>query len=162
MKINNLLSAKTAFEPSDTAALSYTGDPVIQRILANPYVLLDERIRQIPEVQNLLQYPEIQQIFFDPSQLNLRLGNKKTETLLNIVRDWIAQNNSDEIFGNAERLRLENSGRQSSAGITGNTTNSRNSGITFHGNPVVAIIFIIVFFIMFFVTVLGSVMSRPI
>lgn len=159
MKINDHFSAKTI--SSETAAATYD-DPVMQRIIANPYVLLDERIRQIPEVQNLLQYPEIQQIFFDPSQLNLRLGNKKTETLLNIVREWILQNNADEIFNGAERLRPENSGRQSSAGISVNTTNSRNSGITFHGNPVVAIIFIIVFFMLFVVTALGSAMSRPI
>lgn len=160
MKINDPFSAKTT--PSETAASSYTGDPVIQRILANPYVLPDERIRQIPEVQNLLQYSEIQQIFFEPTNLNSRLGNKKAETLLNIVRDWITQNGADEIFNGAERLRLENNGRQSSAGITGNTVNSKNSRITFHGNPVVAIIFIIVFFMLFVVTELGSAMSRPI
>ncbi len=161
MKINDPFSVKTTAEPSETAAVTYD-DPVMQRIIANPYVLLDERIRQIPEVQNLLQYPEIQQIFFEPAQLNSRLGNMKVQTLLNIVREWILHNNADEIFNGAERLRLENSGRQSSSGISGNTTNSRNSGITFHGNPVVAIIFIIVFFIMFVVTALGSTMSRPV
>ncbi|MBD5130955.1 MAG: hypothetical protein HDT43_13675 [Ruminococcaceae bacterium] len=71
-------------------------DPVISRILANPYILRDERIRNIREVQNLLQYPEIQQIFFEPAKLYGLFEQERVGELLNIVRDWITRNNAAE------------------------------------------------------------------
>lgn len=100
--------SRSAVPLSDSGAASYSADPVISRILANPYVLLDERIRQIHEVQNLLQYPEIQQIFFEPAKLYSLFAQERVEKLLNVVRDWIALNNADEIFASAESRRPEN------------------------------------------------------
>lgn len=92
--------------PSVPAAnIPYSPDPVISRILANPHVLLDERIRQLHEVQNLLQYPEIQQIFFEPTRLYSLFTNDRVGELLNIVRDWITHNNADGIFAAAEQHR---------------------------------------------------------
>ena len=87
------------------ADIPYSADPVISRILSNPYVLLDERIRQIHEVQNLLQYPEIQRVFFEPAKLPVMYAQKRVEELLNIVRGWIEQNNAEEIFAAAESRR---------------------------------------------------------
>lgn len=101
-------ASKSAVSPSDSGAAHYSADPVISRILANPYVLLDERIRQIHEVQNLLQYPEIQQIFFEPAKLYSLFAQERVGELLNVVRDWIAQNNADEIFAAAESRRPAN------------------------------------------------------
>ena len=82
-----------------SANIPYSPDPVISRILADPYVLQNERIRQLREVQRLLQYPEIQQIFFEPAKLYELFANERVGELLNIVRDWITQNNADDIFG---------------------------------------------------------------
>ena len=104
------------------ADIPYSADPVISRIFANPYVLLDERIRQMHEVQNLLQYPEIQRVFFEPEKLSLMYAQKRVEELLNIVRGWIEQNNAEEIFAAAESrrpasaqaVRTNNSPRKSS------------------------------------------------
>ncbi|MBD5383719.1 MAG: hypothetical protein HDR72_01800 [Ruminococcaceae bacterium] len=108
MAVSNKMSAphtvSNAVPPSISAAnIPYSPDPVISRILANPYVLQDERIRQLHEVQNLLQFPEIQQIFFEPTKLYELFTHEKVSELLNIVRDWITQNNAYEIFAAAER-----------------------------------------------------------
>ncbi len=94
-----------AAPPSVTAAIPHSPDPVISRILADPYVLLDERIRQIPEVQNLLQYPEVQQVFFEPTKLYTLFANDRVGELLNVVRDWIIRNNAEEIFAAAKHRR---------------------------------------------------------
>lgn len=102
--------SKSAVPSSNTAAAPYSSDPVISHILANPYVLLDERIRQIHEVQNLLQYPEIQRIFFEPEKLHSLFTQERVGELLNVVRDWITRNNAEEIFAAAEMRRLVNSG----------------------------------------------------
>lgn len=102
--------AKVAVPSSGIAAsqMPYSPDPVISRILANPYVLLDERIRQLHEVQNLLQYPEIQQIFFEPTKVYELFERDRVGELLDIVRDWITRNNADEIFAAAEKRRPGN------------------------------------------------------
>lgn len=86
----------------------YGSDPVIRRILGNPYVLLDERIRRIPEVQNLLQYPEVQRIFFEPARLCELSENENVRRLLDIVGGWLTQNNAEEIFAAAEQRRPVN------------------------------------------------------
>ena len=88
--------------------MPHSPDPVISRILANPYVLLDERVRQLHEVQNLLQYPEIQQIFFEPVKLYELFAKDRVGELLNTVRDWITRNNANEIFAAAEKRRPAN------------------------------------------------------
>lgn len=108
MVMSNKMSApRTVLNaaPPNTSVtrIPYSPDPVISRILANPYVLQNERIRQLHEVQNLLQFPEIQQIFFEPTKLYELFANERVGELLNIVRDWITQNNADEIFAAAER-----------------------------------------------------------
>lgn len=107
--IANLRADTNAAPPSVTAAIPHSPDPVISRILANPYVLHDERIRQLHEVQNLLQYPEIQQVFFEPAKLYALFAQERVGTLLNIVRDWIIRNNAEEIFAAAEQRRPVNS-----------------------------------------------------
>lgn len=88
--------------------IPYSPDPMISRILANPYVLLDERIRQIPQVQNLLQYPEIQQIFFEPTKLYTLFDQPRVRDLLNIAKSRITDNNAEDIFAAAERQRPAN------------------------------------------------------
>ena len=108
MVISKRMSAEqtvsNVMPPSVSAAqIPYSPDPVISRILANPYVLLDERIRQITEVQNLLQYPEIQQIFFEPTKLYELFTNDRVGELMNIVRDRLTHNDGEEIFTAAER-----------------------------------------------------------
>lgn len=95
--------ANVAVPPSGIAAskMPYSPDPVISRILANPYVLLDERIRQLHEVQNLLQYPEIQQVFFEPQKLYTLFDQPRVQELLNVVKRWITDNNAEDIFSAA-------------------------------------------------------------
>ena len=107
MAISNKMSApqtvSNAVPPGASVTnIPYSPDPVISRILANPYVLQNERIRQLHEVQNLLQFPEIQQIFFEPTKLYELFTHERVGELLNIVRDWITQNNAYEIFSAAE------------------------------------------------------------
>lgn len=104
--------------------IPYSPDPVISRILANPYVLHDERIRQLHEVQNLLQYPEIQQVFFEPTKLYTLFAQERVGALLNIVRDWIIRNNAEEIFAAAEQRCPVNT---SAATVQPNKTAQTNS-----------------------------------
>ncbi len=89
--------------PAAAVPVPHSDDPVVSEILANPYILLDERIRQIHEVQNLLQYHEIQQVFFEPVKLYELFTNDKIAELLNVVRDWIVQNDPEKIFAAAEQ-----------------------------------------------------------
>lgn len=107
--IANMRADTNSAPPSVMAAIPHSPDPVISRILGNPYVLYDERIRQLHEVQNLLQYPEIQQVFFEPAKLYALFAQERVGTLLNIVRDWIIRNNAEEIFAAAEQRRPVNS-----------------------------------------------------
>lgn len=81
----------------------YSPDPVVSRILAHPRVLTDERIRGLREVQNLLQYPEIQQIFFEPTKLYELFGEPRVSELLDVVRGRLTQADGEEIFAAAER-----------------------------------------------------------
>ncbi len=82
------------------AAQINTNDPIIQRIMQNPNLLKDQRITRITAVQNLLQYPEIQRLFFDPEKLPVLINEPRVRELLGIVRDWIAENDPDGILQN--------------------------------------------------------------
>lgn len=138
--------ANAAVPPSDIAVskIPFSSDPVISRILATPYVLLDERIRQIHDVQNLLQYPEIQQIFFEPTKLYELFANERVGELLSIIRDWITRNNADEIFAAAERRRLANMPM-----VTVQTDKNVRSGSQKKSSAVFAILFIAVWLVVF-------------
>ncbi|MBD5383717.1 MAG: hypothetical protein HDR72_01790 [Ruminococcaceae bacterium] len=129
--------------PSSTSSsqMPYSHDPVISRILANPYVLLDERIRQVHEVQNLLQYPEIQQIFFEPAKLYELFTKDRVGELLNTVRDWITRNNANEIFAAAEKRRP--------ASMTVQTDKTARSGTAKKSPAVFVILFIVVWLTIF-------------
>lgn len=146
-------ASKPVAPPSDTAAIPYSADPVISRILANPYVLLDERIRQLHEVQNLLQYPEIQQIFFEPTKLYSLFGQDRVGELMNIVRDWITRNNAEEIFAAAERRRV--SMAQTAAVQTGKTAQSSPPKKT----PAIFVILFFVLWLMIFISIVSTVMT---
>ncbi|MCM1166355.1 MAG: hypothetical protein NC299_01025 [Lachnospiraceae bacterium] len=106
-KVQTVSNEASSPPPVSAAAarVPYSPDPVISRILANPYVLQDERIRQLHEIQNLLQYPEIQQIFFEPANLYTLFENEKTGELLNVVRERLTRNDAEEIFAAAEKRR---------------------------------------------------------
>ena len=139
--------------PSVYAAdIPYSPDPVISRILANPYVLLDECIRQITEVQNLLQYPEIQQVFFEPTKLYSLFTNDRVGELLNIVRDWITHNNADEIFAAAEQRRRSVNSPTAFSTQPKKAAKTTNSKIAIIVNLIPAAIVIIIF-AAFFITV---------
>lgn len=137
--------------------IPYSPDPVISRILANPYVLQNERIRQLHEVQNLLQFPEIQQIFFEPTKLYELFANERVGELLNTVRDWIMRNNANEIFADAEKRRPANMPQT----VQTNKTEQKNSP------KISAVIGVILFFVIWltvfitiaFILVRGSQMA---
>lgn len=94
------------YTPPAAARMPYSPDPVISRILANPNVLKDERIRTLHAVQNLLQYPEIQQIFFEPVRLYELFDNPRVSELMNVVRERLTQGDAETIFAAAEQFRF--------------------------------------------------------
>lgn len=125
-------------------------DPIVQRILQNPYVLKDERIPQLVEVQNLMQYVEIQRVFFDPGTLNALSPHPRVRELLNIVRDWITQNNAEEIFAAAEKLRPANM-------PTVQQNKTAQSNLSKKSTAVFVILFIVVW-LMVFISIVSTVM----
>lgn len=152
-------NAASVSAPGISAAqIPSSPDPIISRILENPYVLLDERIRRLHEVQNLLQYPEIQQVFFEPTKLYSLFDQKRVETLLNIVSGWISQNNAEEIFAAAEQRRSANSPMVTTQpGGSVGKTNSRNG---MRENPVAAVISVIVFLVILVTVVIITVVTN--
>lgn len=140
--------------PSDIAVakIPLCSDPVISRILANPYVLLDERIRQIHEVQNLLQYPEIQQIFFEPTKLYELFTNERVGELLNIVRERLKQSDAGEIFAAVEQRRRSANSPTAFSTQPKKAAKKTNSEIAIIVNLIPAAIVIIIF-AAFFITV---------
>lgn len=137
-----------------SAQMPYSPDPVISRILATPYVLQDERIKQLPEVQNLLQYPEIQQVFFEPTKLYELFTQDRVGELLNIVRGRLTQNDGEEIFAAAEQRRPVNMPQTVQADKTARSSTEKKSSA---GLVILFIVVWLTIFISIAFTVLRSV-----
>lgn len=153
-KMSGLQEFSSAVPPPSTVVsqIPYSPDPVISQILANPYVLNDERIKQIPQIQNLMQYPEIQQIFFDPQKLYTLFDQPRVRDLLNIVKNWITDNNAEDIFAAAAARRPANTPQA----VTAQTVKSEEPAFPKKGAKIFVILFIVFWLFVSFVSIKGN------
>lgn len=63
-------------------------------------LLLDDRTRQHPEIQRLLQYPEVQKVFFDPAFLKTPAAQNdpNVRELLGILDDMIITQTANGVY----------------------------------------------------------------
>ena len=77
---------------------------------ANRYyaLLIDERTKQNPDVQRLLQYPAVQKVFFEPSCLNTveAAASSEVTELLALFDEMLTVQQTDDFNGAAQNINV--------------------------------------------------------